>query len=204
MTNYIGFYWTLPVPWAGLNKLPSDVDQAAERSRTIRYQRDLVRRWVKDDGGTLIGEQVFLELAPDRGSDQILPSVNQMLRKCGALDAKLVLIDFSEAYGWRSHGPLHERLRDDPNVVTLDPAPILIDGKDFDPVAHFRAWRDIEQTHASDKTNRKAHIKTAINQLSTAHETAEALVLALNADGITTVTGKPWTTSNLQKFLQKI
>lgn len=36
--NYIGFYWTLPVNWAGFTTLPSDADAAAKVSCTIRYQ----------------------------------------------------------------------------------------------------------------------------------------------------------------------
>ena len=43
-TRAVGFYWTLPVPWAGFTDLPTDVDEAAAQSRTIRYQRDLIRR----------------------------------------------------------------------------------------------------------------------------------------------------------------
>lgn len=41
--NYIGFYWTLPVNWAGFTTLPADADEAAKGSLTIRYQVDLVR-----------------------------------------------------------------------------------------------------------------------------------------------------------------
>ena len=70
MQNYIGFYWTLPVPWAGFRDLPNDADEASGLSRTIRYQRDRVRRWVKEEKGELIDETVFLETEPDRGSDR--------------------------------------------------------------------------------------------------------------------------------------
>ena len=46
--NAVGFYWTLPVPWAGFTSLPKAVDDAAKLSRTIRYQRDLIRRYAAD------------------------------------------------------------------------------------------------------------------------------------------------------------
>ena len=36
MRNAVGFYWTLPVPWAGFVELPEDIDAAAKASRTIR------------------------------------------------------------------------------------------------------------------------------------------------------------------------
>ena len=45
--RYVGVYWTLPVNWAGFRALPLDVDAAAAASRTIRYQRERVRGWVR-------------------------------------------------------------------------------------------------------------------------------------------------------------
>lgn len=77
--NFIGLYWTLPVPWAGFVNLPDDPDAAAAASRTIRYQVERVRRWVKDQKGTLVAERVFLELQPDRGSEQIVPEIDRLL-----------------------------------------------------------------------------------------------------------------------------
>ena len=67
--NAVGFYWTLPVPWTGFTSLPSDIDEAAKVSRTIRYQRNTIRRYAKVEGYRLIHEEVFLEIKPDRGSD---------------------------------------------------------------------------------------------------------------------------------------
>lgn len=106
MRSFIGFYWTLPVPWAGFSHLPRDVDAAAAKSRTIRYQRDRVRRWVRDEPGELSAEEVFLELAPDRGSEHVLPLIDKLLDRCRSQSARLVLVDFSVAYGWRRHGPI--------------------------------------------------------------------------------------------------
>ena len=36
--NAVGFYWTLPVPWAGFTHLPDAVEAAAKASQTIRSQ----------------------------------------------------------------------------------------------------------------------------------------------------------------------
>ena len=47
--NAVGFYWTLPVPWVRFTSLPKAVDDAAKLSRTIRYQRDLIRRYAADE-----------------------------------------------------------------------------------------------------------------------------------------------------------
>ena len=69
MRNAVGFYWTLPVPWAGFTKLPKDIEEAAKASRTIRYQCELIRRYARDNGYRLVDEKVFLEIEPDRGSE---------------------------------------------------------------------------------------------------------------------------------------
>ena len=110
MKKFIGFYWTLPVPWAGFRELPKDPDAAAAGSKTIRYQRDRVRSLVKSEKGTLVHEEVFVDMQPDRGTEFILPVIDQLLQECDAEVAALVLVDFSEAFGWRRHGPLWDRL----------------------------------------------------------------------------------------------
>jgi hypothetical protein len=203
-SKYIGFYWTLPVPWAGFNALPKDVDEAAEKSITIRYQRDYVRRWVKDGRGELIVEEVFLELAPDRGTDMIIPGVDRLLSRCRKESAKLVLVDFSDAFGWRRHGPLWDRLDQEEFCMPLDPSPIMIDGAEFDPVLHFRTWREIEHSHAATKSDRKADLADAIDQLSETHTTNHSLAKTLNESGLSTPTGKTWTADNLRKFLSTL
>ena len=205
MQKFFGFYWTLPVNWTGFQSLPRNVDEAADASRTIRYQRDYVRRWVKDTGGVLIGERAFLELQPDRGTPHISTDVDRVLNKCRDEDAALVIVDFASTFGWRRHGPLWERLRSSQTPYeVLDPAPIMIDGEEFDPVAHFRAWREIEHARAQDKPDRKAALADTIAQLSPEHASLEGIAAALNEIGKTTTTGKPWTADNLRKFLKSI
>ncbi len=205
MQRFIGFYWTLPVPWAGFTDLPKDVDAAAEASKTIRYQRDLVRRWVADEAGTLVAEEVFLELAPDRGSEQILPTINRLLARCRAEGARLMLVDFAEAFRWRRHGPLWDRLaKEDGLVQLLYPDGIRIGDEPFDPMEHFRAWREIEAAHAQAKPERRAEIARAAEALTAVHPTHAALAKALNDDGIRTPTGRRWTAENLRKFLKSL
>ena len=67
----VGFYWTMPVPWAGFTDVPKHVDAAAAVSLTIRYQRDLIRRYAKSHRMDLIHEAAFVEVAPDRGTEQL-------------------------------------------------------------------------------------------------------------------------------------
>jgi hypothetical protein len=202
--KFAGFYWTLPVPWAGFNMLPKEVDEAADKSITIRYQRDRVRRWVKDERGELIAEEVFLELAPDRGTDMIIPEIDRLLSRCQQESAKLVLVDFSDAFGWRRHGPLWDRLAKTELCMALDPSPIMLDGAEFDPVHHFRTWREIEHSRTAAKSERKTDLADAISQLSSEHTTNNLLAKALNTSGLSTPTGKPWTTENLRKFLKTL
>ena len=202
--KYIGFYWTLPVPWAGFTELPKDVDEAAGKSVTIRYQRDYVRRWVKDERGELIAEEVFLELAPDRGTDMIIPEIDRLLSRCREESTKLVLVNFSDYFGWRPHGPLWDRLGKEDFCEPLDPIPISMDGAEFDPVHHFRTWREIEYSHAAAKSDRKADLADAIDQLSEEHMTNHSLAKALNESGQSTPTGKLWTADNLRKFLKTL
>ena len=104
--NAVGFYWTLPVPWAGFISLPNEIDEAAKVSRTIRYQRDLIRRYAKDEGYRLIYEEVFLEIEPDRGSDLILEPLRKVKKICHDQDAILLFVDFWGVQRWRAHGGL--------------------------------------------------------------------------------------------------
>ena len=205
MQRFIGFYWTLPVPWAGFRDLPTDPDAAAEASRTIRYQRDRVRQWVRQEKGTLIEERVFIELQADRGSPEIVPAIDALLETCQAMSARLVLVDFSQAYGWRPHGPLSDRLAGNDLCMQLDPEAMRIDGEkgeSFNPVAHFRMWREMNDAHVASKPQRKARIAEAIAALQTDHQGFEELAKALNAAETYTLSGKPWTGDNVRKFLR--
>ena len=79
---FVGFYWTLPMPHAGFKELPKDAEAAAKASRTIRYQRDRVRLHVEAEGGLLVGETVWLELEPDRGSRHVAGALEQAVDLC--------------------------------------------------------------------------------------------------------------------------
>jgi hypothetical protein len=202
MKRFIGFYWTLPVPWAGFRDVPKDVDAAAELSQTIRYQRDRVRSWVKSEKGTMTHEEVFVDLQPDRGTEQVVPVIDRLLTRCAAEHAELVLVDFSDAFGWRRHGPLWDRLGNGKLCTQLDPAPITIDGVSFDPVGHFRAWRELEEAHASSKSARKDTVMQAVEGLLSDNPSMKALAQSLNEAGHRTPNDKPWTEDNLRKFLK--
>jgi hypothetical protein len=199
--NFIGFYWTLPVPWAGFTVLPTDPDEAAKVSRTIRYQVERVRRWVKDEGGQLIREDVFLEIASDRGSEQILPVVDKLISEARKRSAQIVLVDFSEAMRWRRHGPLWDRLDQSKSCIALDPVPLLLDGKMWNPISHFRAWREIDDAHNAMKPQLKAALTETLSKLKAGGASFANIAENLNSNGVTTMNGKPWTGENVRKLL---
>ena len=203
MTRHIGFTWTLPVPWAGFTQLPQDPAAAAQASRTIAYQRERIRRWVKEEGGTLVHEEVFLELAPDRVSDQLVQTVEQLQTRCRSEDATLVLVEFWDVYGWRRHGPLAELLDENADAcILLDPVPLTSAAGHFDPAQHFRTWRALEHTHAAGKEERRADLVQVIAQRQDGHASLKELADGLNADGLKSPTGKPWSADNLRKFMK--
>lgn len=155
----------------------------------------------KDD---IIREEVFMELAPDRGSEQALKVIDALLADCAAESAKLAWIDFPETTGWRSHAFLNSRLRGNPLSQPVAPDPIRIGDEDFDPIAHFREWRKIDEARIASKETRKANSAKAINALSSDFPTYIALAEALNSHGETTPTGKPWNAENLRKFMKSL
>jgi len=201
--KFIGFYWTLPVPWAGFVNLPNDPDAAAAASRTIRYQVERVRRWVKSEHGTLVVEKVFLELHPDRGSEQIVPEIDRMIALSKKMDAQLVLVDFAEAMRWRKHGPLWDRLNQSGRCIPLDPISLMLDHKDFDPVQHFRSWRQIDDAHTTLKPEARAVLQTKIADLKAQGSTYKAIATDLNNNGMRTANSKLWTADNVRKLLSQ-
>lgn len=197
----IGFYWTLPVPWIGFTTLPKSVDEAAAASRSIRYQRERVRQWAKDEGGQVLHEEAFMETKADRGTTAILPEIDRLLARGEALDATLALVNFAESFYWRPHAALWGRLRAEERVMALDPVPVLIDGQFFDPTAHFRAWTEMAETHTALKPQAKAQIAARITAMKHGGASFAAIADALNAEGVTTPSGKRWRADNLRKLL---
>ncbi|KUJ85158.1 hypothetical protein AVO45_18080 [Ruegeria marisrubri] len=198
---YVGFYWTLPVPWAAFTTLSGDVDVAATESRTIRYQRDLVRRWVSDNNGTLVCEKVFIELQPDRASKWITGPLKEALDLCRDYGATLLYVHFQERHSSRPHSFLDGVLRDDRvNAIGLYPDPIMIDGEAFDPIDHFRGWRKANDERKEQKADLAHAINTQIHHLRETGASWSKVAEWLNSNGNRTLNGKPWTADNARKF----
>lgn len=200
----VGFYWTLPVPWARFTALPKDVDAAAQASRTIRYQREIVRRHVKDEGGRLVREAVFLEVHPDRGDDAIKTDLEKAAAICRKENAVLMLVDFAEVHGWRSHAPLKQWLKAaGVDYLLLPPDPL--EGEwSFDPAAHFADWRERDAHWRAEKNARVDLAAARAAQLRAKGLSFRKTAEAMNAEGIATATGKPWTEDNVRKLLLQV
>jgi hypothetical protein len=204
---FAAVYWTYPVPWAGFTDLPKDADAAAERSRTVRYQRDLVRTHVKSERGTLVREFVFLEVSPDHATDVGYQDVmRDIVALCKSRRVCLCYVDFGQQMGWRKHDRLKHVLRDE--KIRTDPVwplRIMIDGERFDPAMHFRAWRGV------DLAFRERRAATAAEALASIADAVPAgygrnvrIAERLNAEGVRTHNGIPWTSDNVRAALKKL
>ena len=208
--RFVGFYWTLPMPHVGFEELPEDTEAAAKASRTIRYQRERVRLHVEAEGGVLVGEAVWLELEPDRGSRHVAAALEQAVDLCQKAGARLLYVDFAERHGWRPHRQLKthlDGLAGAPLHRPLDPDPVVIDGRRFDPVRHFRRRRD-EMTERGTPAERRQEVLGRILAFAAGLPPAvppgdhAALADGLNGAGIGTTTGRRWTPENLRAFLK--
>ncbi|MFG6574167.1 hypothetical protein ACGYLO_21630 [Sulfitobacter sp. 1A13353] len=200
MKSAIGFYWTLPVPWAGFTKLPADPDEAAVVSQTIRYQRELVHRYARENRWQIDDEITFLELEFDRASNYVRDPLERVAPRCQELDAHLLVVDFTVLHGSRSHYPMlsmAEKLGLDVVMIAADP--VLLDGERFDPYQHFRDWRDRQQEWAQSKPARRAALKAQIAELRDRGMTYVTIARRLNDLGVLSVTGKPHTADSVRK-----
>ena len=195
--KYFGVYWTRPVPWAGFTTLSSDVEIAGNQSRTIRYQREVVRRYVKDVHGFLEGEVALLELAPDRATPESAAELRQVVARASA-QAVFVSIAFTETQGWRPHPFIREGLPTD-RTLALPPDPVMLDGTSFDPIRHFKDWRIQEKAHSGAKDSHRGTILAVLQALAKQSYPSQANIL--NAAGLRTHGGKEWNGDNLRKFL---
>lgn len=204
MRNAIGFYWTLPVPWAGFTELPEDIEAAARRSRTIRYQCELIRRYARDNHYRLVAEKVFLEIEPDRGSEYVLGALRPLETLCRAQGAALLLVDFSAVQGWRSHGPLSDWARNaGMDVETVYPDEMLVDGEVFDPHQHFSDWREQQREWSARKPERMAKARHEADHLRAAGRTLRAIAAELNEREVRSASGKPWTEDGIRQLLRQ-
>lgn len=205
MGAFVGFYWTFPVRWAGFLDLPDDIARAAQASRTVAYQRTLVRRFVDWENGRLAHEVVAMEVSPDRGTAAIAGDVARADQLCHEAGATLAHVDFHRNGGWRPHAILAEALatlrRSGVPTIGLDAEEILLDGQRFDPAEHFSMWRTRD---AEERARRRQGVPAALTAaLAEALEGRgrwKAVAEMLNARKVPTLGGgATWTPDNVRK-----
>jgi hypothetical protein len=198
---YVAFYWTLPVPRRGFRTLPPDVEGAARRSRTIRYQLECIRRYVRNEKGHLVAEAAFMELATDRGTEAVQDELDRIIPNCVAHKAILLFVDFSQVHHWRPHTFLLHYLKErGVSHETLWPSEELIDGRFFDPIRHFRRWQRRHEGDAPAMRDRaRDELFATMQSLPVAPGRYQMAAEALNERGITTATGRRWTAEGVRK-----
>ncbi len=199
----VGFYWTLPVPWAGFTNLcEGDIEEACRRSRTIRYQREACRRHAHECKVEIIHEIAFLEIEPDRGTEHIEGPLKKIAPLCRAQDADVLYVDFKVLEGWRRNEALYAAaaalgLRLDP----VFPERLPLDGGWFDPSGHFSDWRERQREWMAGKAARIAAAQSRATALRAAGAKNPEIARQLNEESLRSATGKPWTAENVRKLL---
>ena len=204
--RYIGVYWTLPVNWIGFRGLPQDVDAAAAASRTIRYQRERVRRWVCEQGGTLLGEVAFMDTRTDRATDAVRDVLHRALPAYAGQGATLLAVRFDEDHLWRTNPFLYEAARElGLEVIPLSPDTLTIDGKSFNPARHFATRRE-EDGRAMARLRQDAHegLQAALAEVPDGNGRWQTIAGLLNERGIRTIQGSTWTTDNVRKLTRRL
>ncbi|MER8719643.1 hypothetical protein NKH64_14845 [Mesorhizobium sp. M0999] len=204
MAEYVGFYWTRPVNWAGFRRLPKNVEQAAKLSKTIRYQCERVRRWVEDENGTVAGEFVFIERDPDEATTAIRDELGKALTLCRTRRCSFVYVDFGHVKLWRRHRYMWEMLRESGvPIINLEPHGLTIDGKWFDPIGHFERWRENEAHWRGEHRNEVLQaVADALKAIPAGRGRYKAIAAYLSERGMTTIMGREWDEDNVRKFLE--
>jgi len=202
--QFVGFYWTFPVKWAGFTDLSSDADEAARQSRTIRYQRELVQRHVRERRGELVDELVFLEVSPDRGTPHVRDGLARARRHCVEGQATLLWVNFAQSHGWRPHP--HDCLYEmDMRNEPLDPIEWPIDGEPFNPTRHFRDWRRLGvlgQIQRQEAIPRM--LAAALDRVPAGRGRNGRIAAYLNLAGVRTMTGVLWTPDTVGKAIKAL
>lgn len=205
----VGFYWTRPVNWAGFTRLPRDVEEAGQASRTIRYQMERVRAWARTNAVALVDEVAFIDTRTDRATDacgEALARARVRVR-CAAREPLLLYVQFD--YGsspWRSHPQLATIARElGYKPFELPPDPVAVNGMLFDPIRHFEDWRDLDTaTRAGFREAAEAKLIEAAERVTQTRGRYAAIADLLNAEGVRTRTGKLWTEETVRKLLARI
>lgn len=199
----VGFYWTLPVTWADFRRLPGDIDGAARASRTIRYQRERVQQWVRAEALSLVGEIAFMDIRTDRATEEVREALEEARRLCAPQHAVLAYVAFEERNLWRSNPHLRHHAEElGLELMALSPDAITVDGRRFDPVAHFKASRVAERERMGElRREAYAGIERALTAIPEGAGRWQAVAERLNLEGVRSLKGSAWTSENVRKVV---
>lgn len=205
--QYIGLYWTLPVTWKRFYDLPEDLDAAAARSTTIRYQRERVRRWVDSDGapGELVGHIHYIDVRPDRATDVGIGELSPVVDLLKRGERTLVYVDFADGTRWRPQRTLKKYLSEHAlDHVAIPPDPVLLDGKpDFDIIEHFADWKLRHGEHQERHQRALSELFAAAASVPAGPNRYAAIAEMLNARREGTTTGREWLADNVEQQLRR-
>lgn len=149
--EFIGIYWTLPA--SNRSRIPSSIEDAARSSFTIQSQRRLVSAVATEMRLELLGE-CALQFSSDL---EWTARLDDELKDALALsndDTVLVSVDF-QAFGWRTHHALRQRLRGTGLQDIRISAGMAVDLAD-----HFSLNRHWDQRHAAMRKERRKGAKS--------------------------------------------
>lgn len=203
---YVRIYWTLPVNWAGFRDLPPSVEAAASASKTIRYQRERVRRHMQDDSGDLIAEIAFMDTRTDRATDTVRDVLHHHAPAFVASSPTLLTVRFEDNSHWRPNPFIHRAASElGLNLLGLPPEPLLIDGQIFDPARHFATWRKHDGTAmARLRLNADEALCTALSETPPGEGRWQTIADLLNCQHVRTIRGGQWTQENVRKRASRI
>ncbi len=202
---FVGFYWTLPVNWAGFRSLPFDLEAATAVSKTIRYQRERVRRYVAGGHGELVDEIAFMDVRPDRATEIVEAELKRRVSKYAGR-AILLYVAFNEHHRWR-HNPYLRAAAESIGIelLALSPEPIDLDGRSFDPIAHFTKWRSRdEEEKARLRYEATDGLRQAMQQIPAKRGRWAEIASALNAKDIRSIQGNVWTAEGVRKLATRM
>ena len=201
----VGIYWTFPVNWAGFRDLPPHPDAAAAASRTIRYQRERIRRHVEAEGAHLVAEIAFMDTRPDRATDAVRDVLYRHAPSFGAVRPTLLAVCFEDAHHWRRnpHIVLAAEALGLP-LVALPPDPITIGATTFDPARHFAAWRRRDATAmARLRLAAEEALRSALAETPPGDGRWARVAHDLNTRQVRTIRGGAWTPENVRKLVAR-
>jgi len=137
-----------------------------------------------------------MDFASDRSDKETYAALKDVTAEMPS-DACFVFVNFSRAYGWRQNRHLPAALAL-AKTMMLDPDPLVIEGFSFDPVSHFRSWKEREQKFRENQLRHLLAVSTALKEsgMKTLAEQAEHL----NKAEILTRNCRKWNADNLRKF----